>query len=149
MRQRGNRQRLIAAKASPGPARGRAQQREALTQTPTALAEHRTREGDDRRSRLQVQPGAVGSAEAQRRSHQGLADIDAHAAQQRERVEIGADQDVLAVVEQHARGLDAARAAAELRRHLEQRDRMAEARRLDGRRQPGPATADDGHTLAH
>ena len=45
-------------------------------------------------------------------------------------------------------GIDASRAAAELRRHLEQRDRVPEPRHLDGGGQPGPAAADHGDALA-
>ena len=141
----------VAAKAPQQPAqRGRAQ-RQPLRQPPVPHRPDRTAELEQRRARPQPQPHAVLVEQRQRLALQHRVGIDADAAHQPERGGVGADQDVLAVVEPVGRiaagralGGQAARAPAGLRRHLEDRHRVAGLDRGDRCRQPGPARADDG-----
>ena len=71
-----------------------------------------------------------------------------HALDQRERAAIGADQQMLAVVERDAGERDATRASAERSRLLDELDPHAGLRELDGGRASRPAAADDGDMAA-
>jgi len=93
--------------------------------------------------------GAIGVAHLQRQREQGTAPVDADGCQQPQRGGIGAQQDVLAVVQRAAARLDAARAAAQGAGCLEQRHGAAGARQFDGGRASGPAAADDSDRLLH
>jgi hypothetical protein len=88
-----------------------------------------------------LQAFAVGVGDAQWCADKALNLGHSDGAHQGEAVGVGADQNVLAVVQYQPRRVDTASAATELRRHLEQRDLMAQAYRLDGCSYPGPATA--------
>ena len=128
-RQRGRQlrdtERRRTLEASPAPPRGGHQQAQPLAPGPALLVEHATHEGQHRRPGRQAQAAAFRVAQTQRRAHEGPLDIDADNPHQAQRLGVGADEDVLAVVEREIAGVDTARPAAELRRHLDERHRVA------------------------
>ena len=91
-----------------------------------------------------MQATPVRPAQAQRGAHERPPLVDADDLHQAQGLRIGADEDVLPVVERQPADVDAARSAAKLRRHLVQRDGMAAQRRFHRGRQAGPAATDDG-----
>ena len=100
-----------------------------------AARDHRQRVGLERRERHHRQR----SPDEQR----ARGDLAVHARDQRERLRVGAEQDVLAVVERQAVALDAPRAPAQHRGRLVQRRRNAGVRERDRGRASGPAATDD------
>jgi len=69
----------------------------------------------------------------------------AHRLHEGERLAIGAQQQVLAVVERRAAVLDAPSPSTGRPVRIEERDARAAAHELDGGGDPGPAGADDAH----
>ena len=84
----------------------------------------------------------------QGQAQQGCLRIDADALHQRQGLAVGAQQDVLAVVEHLAVERDAARAAAQGTAGFEQRHGAPAPRQLHGGRTASPARADDGDGAA-
>ena len=141
-------ERGVAAKPASAPAGRRDQQREAIGQAPAALAHHCSCERQRWRAGLELQAGTVGITHPQRHADKGVARVDRQAAHQRECLEIGTDQDVLAVVECEARAVHIARPTAGLRGHLEQCHRMTAPRGFDRSGEACPARADDCDPLS-
>ena len=144
-RQLGHGGALTAGKAAGAPAAGSQQQRRAVAPTPAAVSQHRPHEGGDGGTRRQLQAAAIGVHQGQRAAQQQLLGRGAHLAHQGQRAAVSADQDVLAVVQRQAVHRHLAGAAAQLRRHLEQRDLGAGADAGHRGGQAGPAAADDRH----
>ena len=92
-----------------------------------------------------AQVETIGIAQFQWNAGQRNLWINTDRAHQGEGLAIGADQDVLAVVEWLAVEFDAPRPAAEIARGLEHRDAHATSGQRGRGRQPGPAGADDGN----
>jgi hypothetical protein len=67
-----------------------------------------------------------------------------HLSQQRERLPVAAEQDVLSVVDDALAQLDSPRAAAQLRCSVEHGDRASRGCERDRGREPRPASTDDG-----
>ena len=139
-----------AGEAVAGPAGGGAQQREAVAPRPAAPAERGPDEGRHGPARRQPQAQAAGVDEAKRQAEEGVALGHADRGHQAQRLAVGADADVLAVVEAVvAAGVQVAGAAAGGRRHLEQRDLGAERGALERGGEPRPAGADHGEARRH
>ena len=140
----GHRQRRVAAEAAHRPAAARHQEPHPVGPGPGRAAQHPAQEGERGRAAGQGEGLAVGITQPQRHAQQVRLGVGADATHQRQRCRVGADQDVLAVVQRRLAAFEAARPAAERRRHLEQRDGGAQRDRLHGCGQAGPAAADDG-----
>ena len=83
-------------------------------------------------------------ADFQRQAFEQAFRIGTNHAHQSQGLPVGADQDVLAVIERVLLDVDAACPAAELPGGLEYADRCTGSAQFNCCRQPGPATADDG-----
>ena len=131
------------------PAQCRRQHRRLVAHRPAAGTADAPGGVQRRRPVGQGQSSSVREAQRERQPQERGRRIDAHVLHQLQGRGVGADHDVLAVVEHqlpcvsHRHG-QAAGAPAEDARTLEQRDAVARARRGDRGRQPGPAGADDG-----
>ena len=88
-------------------------------------------------------PTAVGIDQAQAGAQEALASSTPTACIKRSVSRVGADADVLAVVEHQASAFELARASAQLRRHLEERYLRTRSAGFDRSRQARPAAADD------
>ena len=147
-RQHRHRGRRVTAKPARGPAGSGGQQAKPFGHRPAPLPQHGSGEGRNRATGLQPEPGAARVGEMQRRAKKRRVGVDADGSHQRERVDVGADQDVLAVVEPLAVRVDTAGAPAELCGHLEERDAVTQARGFDRRGHARPPTTDDSDTFA-
>ncbi len=105
------------------------------------------RRGQARRDKVHA-TGAGRVTHLQWQLEQRLLRVDADQCHQAQRFAVGAQQDVLAVVQILVIGGDAPRPSAQHARGLEQGDAMAGAGQLHRRRTAGPATADDGGRAA-
>ncbi len=145
-RQRGDAGLRIGRKATEPPAQRGCKQTQALADRPAAPAEHRAHECGHGRAAGQAQARAVRGDQCQRHAQQQLLRVRPDAAHQRQRGAVGADQDVLAIVQCDAVAvIDAAGAAPELRRHFDQGHVMPRRCGGHGCGDAGPAAADHGH----
>ena len=133
------------AKAQGRPARRGGQQRQPLGPAPAPSTQHCAYERRDGRAAMQLEALAVGILQRQWQAPQQRARVGADLAHQRQRGLVGADQDVLAVVQRLPAHMHRAGPAAGLGCHLEHLDRVSGLARVDRRRDAGPAGADDGH----
>ncbi len=133
-------------------ARHQRRDRDTLVDRQPARGDDHRHEMPRRAMRRRAQRQAVRRDEMQRRAFERGVEVDLETLQQRQRLAIRADQDVLAVVERDLPSVrgdprHAPRAAAERARSLEQRDVHAGIGEMRGGREPGPASADDGDAL--
>ncbi len=144
-----------AAKAGKPPAHRTAQQGHAVSQGPAAGACDAADRIPGRRRVGKAQSVAIREHEGERGAQQRGFRIDAHQPHQTQAFGVGADQDVLAVVQAaRGRGVRAFRRrqgacpASQHAGRLEDGDGVACLRGSDGRSQAGPARTDDGHLHA-
>ena len=128
-----------AAKSGATPGVGDPKQGDPIAPAPAATQQHGEDERRQRRAAVHPEAEAVGVDQGQRPAQEGRVLVDADEPQQAQRLDVGADADVRAVVEHHAVRDDVARPAAGGRRHLEQRHVRARARRLDRCREARPS----------
>ena len=137
-----------AAKAAQAPGGGRAQQRGLVAPAPAARAGDACERIPRRREVGQAQPGAVGEGEGQRLAVEHVFRPHPHLAHEAQAFGVGADQDVLAVVQRQSVGVQRTGTAAHAARGLEDGGPHARCGQFNGGRQTGPAGADDGDTHA-
>jgi hypothetical protein len=138
----------LAPEAHASPAGGRGEQGETLAPAPAGAPKRGDGERRHDRSPAEPQAPPVSVDEGQRAAQEGVAFGHTDVAQQAKGLDVGADTDVLPVVEHGAARNHVAGAAAGLRRHLEQGHMGAAADRFDRRRQPRPAGADHSDARA-
>jgi len=133
-----------AAEPGQGPAGGSAHQCQLVGRAETLAAGHADTECQPRRAGRQSQSAAVGIAQLQGSPVQRGRQVGAHGAHQRQRAGIGADENVLPVVQRQAVHVDGTRAAAGQRGHLIHGDLVPGLGGAHRRGQPGPAGAHHG-----
>jgi len=134
-------------KTAYGPTRCRGQQHQTFAHRPTLLAHDCSGESQCCNTRREPQPRTVGIADEQRCTQERSIDIDPDRAQKTQRVNIGANQDVLAVVERQAADTNSASPSAELGSHFEKRDGMAALHSSYSCSETGPACSDNRNSL--
>ena len=127
---------------------------------PATPSQHRQGESGHGQAAPEAKPCARRIDEHQRQADKRICFGDADLAHQAQRLRIGAETNVLTVVERGRRARprrvvrivwrQGSGAAAGHRCHLDQRDRGAGSGGLDGGREPGPAGTDDrdGHGVS-
>ena len=139
-----------AAKSAEPPAACGPQQRQPVAPAPAPGAQDAGQRVPGWAAEWQGQAGVVGKAQVQRQTQQRLIGVHAHPAHQAQRFGIGADQDVLAVVDHDLASVgqrqgQRARPAAKGSCRLEHGDPVPGPGGGDRRRHAGPATADDSN----
>ena len=139
----------LAGEAGAAPARGRAQQRQPFTPGPVSGAQQAGQQVQRRRGIGQAQAMSVRVVQRQGLAVQLAVHIDADEPQQPQAFGIGADQDMLPVVQPGIAPVgqlhvQAAGASARCPRGLVEGDAVAGLHAFDGRGQPGPARSNDG-----
>ena len=115
-----------------------------MRERPLPCRQHAAHKGWYCGTRAQAQTSASGIDQGQRAAHEHLVGIGANATHQVQRGAVCADQDVLAIVEHAARGIQPPCPAARGGGQLEQAGLGALLQRPHRRRQAGPACAYHG-----
>jgi len=133
----------VASKARAAPGHGRAQQACLVAQGPAPRAQDAGQQVQRRRQAGHSEAAAVGKAKLQRRAQHGGFRRDAQFAHQAQRGAVGANEDVLSVVQrQTVNGVHSARPAAGDACGLEHGDLVTGTHRVHCAGKAGPACAD-------
>jgi hypothetical protein len=140
---------FMAAEAARGPARSSLQQAQPLAHGPSMGREYAARKGQQRPPCRQAEATSVGITQVQRQPAQQAVRVGADGRHQCQGAGVGADEDVLAVVELTRARAQPAGASAGLPCHLEQGHAVAPLGGTYRGGQPSPAGADHRHLQRH